>query len=58
MILRLLAVLLSWLLLVQPVWAAIAFEQSTGVDTLFNGYTKTVSFSNLPSQGDLIAVAI
>jgi hypothetical protein len=58
LVLRGLALCLAWLLTAQPVWAAIAFVQSTGVDTLNNGGGKTISFGTLPSAGDFIAVAI
>lgn len=56
--LRGLALVLAWLLLLQPAFAAIAFNKSTGAGTLNNGYSKTVSFASLPAQGDLVAVVI
>jgi hypothetical protein len=56
--LRGLAILLVWLLTVQPVLAAIAHEKNTGVVQLLDGYTQSASFLSLPSAGALIAVVV
>lgn len=55
--LRSFILVLSWLLLAQPVDAAITFSRSTGVDTGIE-YTKQIAFGTAPSQGDLVAVVV